>query len=336
MDSNTLDILETFHKQGLQDKGMETFADMCLKTLYQDYAVPDTVSYLVHYTSLDALLSMIGIQAHGDPSFPLSSAERPGDVVPTARGGFLRVYDTFYSNDPNEGYFFVNSINQSNRFRKNYKAIWDLFEQRSELPAYLASLVCVKNVEDADDLVFWRTYGRDGTGCALVFPMYCFENISQLYQVRYGESKVKSCINKLRNMFEAYSKIPGAPPIRSIVSSRDINKAISETLSPLVYLHKSKDYSYEKEARIIVPFSDISPDALYCQISPPADFPPRWRHFAQLPGLELSKLLLSNSSVILGPTVDSPENIKFVLQQILDRFRPLGPKVKISKISYRT
>ena len=41
--------LEFFLQQGLQDKGVEKFADMCLSPLYQDYAIPDTVSYLVLY-----------------------------------------------------------------------------------------------------------------------------------------------------------------------------------------------------------------------------------------------------------------------------------------------
>ena len=316
--------------QGLQDKAAETFAALCLDEVHQDYTIPDTVAYLVHYTTLDALLSMLGISS--DHAFPFRTPEPTG----TSSGGFLRVYDTFYSNDPNEGYFFVNSVKQSNRFRRTYKAVWQLFEQRSELPAYSASLVCAKSLEKADDLVFWRTYGRDGTGCALAFPIASFAGTKTLFRVQYGPRAVKSRLTKLHDMFDGYSRVSGVHDIKSMASSRDINKTLSNALSPLVYLHKSKDYSYEKEARIVIPFSDIDRDAVYCQIPSTTNAPRGWRHFAELPELSIAKLLVSNSVIILGPTVDAPDNIKFVLQQRLDQFAPHGPKVTTSRIAYRS
>lgn len=327
-------IMESFLQQGLQDKGVETFADMCLRSLYQDYAIPDTVSYLVHYTTLDALLSMLGVNAENNRPFALSRATDQDNPNNNATGGFLRLYDTFYANDPNEGNFFVNSVEQSNPFRRLHKEIWDLFEHRSKLPAYLGSLVCVDNLKEVDDLVFWRTYGRDGSGCALAFPISCFDGLNRLFRVLYGQQAVTSCLEKLNQICEEYSTISEVPHIKDMASR--INTSIMKGLSPLVYLHKSEDYMYEKEARIIVPFPDIDPDDLYCQISTTTGSPPRWRHFAHLPELRLKRLLVSDSWVMLGPTVHAADNIKFVLQQILDRFAPLGPKVKTSTISYRS
>ena len=332
--------VESLTKSGFQDTAAEVFAEECLAELRRDYTVPPDVEYLVHYTTLDSLLSMLGVPRAADSAFQLSRDLETGNA---SSPGFLRVYDTFYSNDPNEGYFFVNSVEPEDPFRKAYKIIWDLFEQKSEMPAYLASLVCAKRLEDADDLVFWRTYGRNGTGCAVVFPAYSFRELDNLFFVRYGEDKVASCLSNLHKMLDVYSGVVGASSPRSTSSSRDIHarfsKALSplaRALSPLVYLHKSNDYDYEKEARIIVPFSDIKPNALFCQFSTPAVVPPRWRHFAQLPDLSITKLLVSNSTIILGPTVDSPENIKFVLQQLLDQVVPHCAKVKTSRISYRS
>ena len=101
--------------------------------------------------------------------------------------GFLRLYDTFSANDPNEGTFFVTSADPTEGFRQEYPAIWRLLEDRSAAPAYQTSLTQVRKPEEADDLVSWRTYGREGAGCALVFPVERFLGLDNLFRVRYGE-----------------------------------------------------------------------------------------------------------------------------------------------------
>ena len=329
MDEHALHSIRTLHEAGLQDKAITEFAGLCRNTLKDHYVLADGLSHLVHYTSIDTLLSMLNVPINPTEPLRLSgdSSRFKTDLDGT---GFLRIYDTVYSNDPYEGRFFVDSVDGDHPFRNDYNELWDLFEQRSALPAYAASLVCVSDWRKADDLIFWRTYGQDGTGCAIAFPLYCFQGFENLHRVLYGAEPIESCLNKLHELLQQYSQIAGSAHIESLKSSRDIENM----LAPLVYLHKSKAYSYEKEARIIVPFSnDI---VVNYQLSSPDQTERKWRHYADLETLEIRRLLQSNSRIILGPTVYSSENIKFVLQQILDRLFPLGPKVSTSDIVYRS
>ena len=105
-------------------------------------------------------------------------------------------------------------------------------------------------------------------------------------------------------------------------------------LSPLVYLYKSEAYEYEKEARIVIPFADLE-NGLYLQGSSVTRIPIAWRHFAEVPSLQVRELLVSESHIVLGPTVESVANVQFVLERLLRERQLYGPRVEQSTISYR-
>ena len=102
--------------------------------------------------------------------------------------------------------------------------------------------------------MFWRTYGKEGTGCALAFPMTCFEGQSNLFRVRYGKGAVETCLDTLSELLEEYGKIPGAPDFTSMSRIEELPTPLVNVLSPLVYLYKSQAYEYEQEVRIVIPF----------------------------------------------------------------------------------
>ena len=325
--------VKDLHSRGQHGTAVWKFSKMCIEEIYGRYTIPDSISHLVHYTTLEALFSMLGFKnGSGDP-VSLSGNSSAGAESDDSRSGFLRLYDTFYSNDPNEGDFFVNSVEDAHRFRQGYKAIWDLFETRSASPAYMTSLVCVEDLKEVDDLIFWRTYGREGSGCAIVFPIDRFKDERALFKVQYGEDRVLDCLDALGRMLDEYVEIDGAEQVQDSESSVALPQPLSSGLSPLVYLHKSDYYGYEKEARIVMPYSSIA-DGLYLDTSSAAS-PVSWRHFAQLPSLRTQDLLLSPSWITLGPTVESPANAQFVLQRVLHNQGIYGPTVQASSISYR-
>ena len=201
---------------------------MCREALYGKPALPADVSHLVHYTTLGTLNSMLGVIEAADEKCRLATRVRKR--VAEDRDGsveYLRLYDTFSSNDPNEGGFFVNSADDTGSFRRRYNAVWSLFKDRSAAPAYETSLTYVGDAAEADNLVFWRTYGREGTGCALAFPMACFEGQGNLFRVRYGKGEAAACLKTLSDLLDAYSNIPGAPPFQSM-------SRISELPTPFV------------------------------------------------------------------------------------------------------
>ena len=203
------------------------------------------------------------------------------------------------------------------------------------MPAYQTSLTCVRAAAEADNLMFWRTYGKEGTGCALVFPMMCFDGQTvPLFQVRYGGPEVDTCLDTLFALLEEYVTLPGAPDLRTMRKFQELPSPLVDVLSPLVYLYKSCDYKYEQEVRIVVPFPDIT-HGLYLQGSTVTAIPLTWRHFAECPSLLASALFVSGSYIFLGPTVEKPTNVQFVLERLLHAHGLYGPTVKQSTISYR-
>lgn len=334
--SMDLSDLAALHAAGYDTTARSLFADRCTQLVTDRHAVPSDVSHLVHYTTLDALMSMLGAPGTATTDYPLATRGSSG-VGDTrhASMGHLRLYDTFSSNDPNEGAFFVDSAAVHASLRRAYAAVWDLFEHRSAVPAYQTSLTYVRAAAEADNLMFWRTYGKEGTGCALVFPMMCFDGHTvPLFQVRYGGREVDACLDMLFELLEEYVTILGAPDLKKLRKFEELPSPLVDALSPLVYLYKSCDYKYEQEVRIVVPFPDLK-NGLYLQGSSVTAIPLAWRHFAELPSLLASELFVSDSYIFLGPTVETATNVQFVLERLLHAHGLYGPTVKQSTISYR-
>ena len=143
--------LAALHADGHDETAGLLFAQMCREALYGGHGVPPGVLHLVHYTTLETLTSMLGVVATAAEKYPLATrvptggADEHGSSV-----GHLRLYDTFSSNDPNEGGFFINAADALGRFRRRYKA--------RLVPVYgQVGVACVPDVTD----VRW---GRRGSG----------------------------------------------------------------------------------------------------------------------------------------------------------------------------
>ena len=332
-------------EEGRWQAASSLFGQMLRKEIYHKHHIGEDVSHLVHYTTLDALISMLGVSAVDGEAYILAdtkgqaahqtehakgeAAEEEEDGA--RRRGYLRLYDTFSANDPNEGTFFVSSADPIGSFQQKYGAVWRLFEARSKSPAYQTSLRQVCKAEAADDLVFWRTYGRDGTGCALVFPAKRLGGLDKLYTVRYGVEDAKDCLGCIEAALDAYNElgVPGEDFAGSGASAQ-LPSSIENVLSPLVHLYKSKHYAYEREARVVVPFSDLEKGAFLQKGAGGL------RHFAQLPELKIEKLLGSPSEIVYGPSVDVSPNLEFVLEKLIRQRGFDAPKPRRSDISYRS
>ena len=164
--------------------------------------------------------------------------------------------------------------------------------------------------------------------------MVCFEGQDNLFLVRYGKGAAVACLDTLSALLEAYGQIPGAPDFPGMRRISELPKPLVTVLSPLVYLYKSKDYAYEKEVRIVIPFSRLGERVVSSRLI--GSWETGWvealRRGAEPAG---TGVVVSESRIFLGPTVESAANVQFVLERLLLERQLYGPKVKQSTISYR-
>ena len=103
--------------------------------------------YIVHYCSLDTLKKL-------------------------ATGEGFRLYNVDYMNDHEEGKTFFDLINESN-FKVNEIFFRGKETEKSVSPAYIGSFVKIEKGGEAENLFFWKTYGKqegvESSGACLVF-----------------------------------------------------------------------------------------------------------------------------------------------------------------------
>lgn len=327
-------MIDQLIAEGVHNSAFRLLSDTVWKLVRRPFALHPDTKLLVHYTSIDVLFSMLSCPLQHDARFTLSSSA-PSEEL-DRDSGFLRMYDTFNSNDPNEGLFFVQSTPRSHPFVLQHSNLWKLLEDRAKLPAYVASFRGVSEVEEVDDLVFWRTYAKEGEGCAIVCPVSFFGPDTPVLQVKYGDESVKSSLDHLSTIFSALSSARSLRQHNLLYTTNAVPKYVSSSLSPIPYVHKAKDYEFEAEVRVVVPFVDLIPRSLFCHRIHDRETGVKLRHFAHLPALKVLNLLRTDSLIMLGPAVQSKTNLSFVLQRRLINIGLVGTKICTSKIDYRS
>ena len=308
----------------------DTVADLVLRC----YAIETNIRFVVHYTSIDALLSILSCPIQHDSYFPLTNNRSLEEL--DSHSAFLRIYDSYNFNDPNEGRFFINAAPPNHPLKTKHPNLWQLLLSRSERPAYISSFSGVPKVEEADNLIFWRTYGNEGKGCAIVFPVSFFGNDTPVYQVEYGRGSVKSVLDNLSNVFDSLETAKSLLKHSLLPASSSIPGYVSSSLSPIPFLHKEDPYKFENEVRVVVPFNELPQRSLFCHCIHDSKFGLKLRHFANMPALHINNIFRTESEILLGPAVSSTPNLIFVLKQRLQSFNLSGTKIHASKIDYQT
>lgn len=281
-------------------------------------------SSAIHYTSIGTLVSIL--QHVVNDKECKECAVNENNHANSGTSDSLRAYDSVHFNDPDEGKFFTRY------FPKQHERL--LEDEQSH--AYIASFVLPQCDRDmADDLVFWRTYGKDGEGCSLSF----FVEPSCLGKVLYGKDKAKNNIKELEPV------LGGLHTLREFIDSEEMHPYTKRKLSAnlaeinwdslekIRYLYKSEAYEYEKECRFVRTKSDIDTEKVH-----DVCFEYRnnnIRHYYEHEELKVSKLLVSGSKIILGPCVPHSNDVKYCIEALLKSAKLSGPTVKLSKIDYR-
>ena len=266
---------------------------------------------VVHYTSLSALVSI------------LKSAQS------TDNYGYLRMYSSTRSNDPDEGRY-----------------LFQLCQPTVTIPeasyAYLASFIEPDDRSNpepaADNLIFWRTYGQDGRGYSLTVTVAPEE----LRRVQYGREAAADACQKIPDALDNINKIIQC--VRDIDNPHGI--AILDTwqksdlpaqIQAMAYLYKSDAYRYENECRIVRLSKE--PQANNSQIEfighPLRGTTTRYLEIPALSTDPNNGMFRSGSVITLGPLVPNPIHTKQDIVELLHRAKLYGPQVRLSEINYK-
>ena len=287
--------------------------DLCLQ-IEERHKVHETKNeknnLFIHYTNIAALVSML---------------------QDTSKGGaqsWLRLYDSVHFNDPNEGTYFSDNLN----LPKKYEWLGKMEVSH----AYIASFIIPNDKEDlSDNLVFWRTYGQEGTGCSLSLTV----PRSRLQKVLYGPSKVKPATKALRVGLDSLDPLVRIRKQSLREVKKELARIVWESLEKFRYLYKSEAYKYENECRLVVAEkSNIlgsDKNKICFEDRGENKSPAHIRHYYKPPDFEIKKLLGTGSSITLGPCVPHPYNVQYYLKTLMRRANLEEPEIKISKIPYR-
>ena len=285
----------------------------------------------VHYTSLDAVIAML-------------KAVRDGE-------GYLHMYSASGFNDPNEGRLFTSVAKEKSQ---SLAPCLPEDQDADRNPAFVASFIRVEQSnggqsqtdDPADDLLFWRLYGREGTGCSLQLSLAAASE--EIREVTYGEiattKSIASIDNAVAAVFHVADRIvniatddghlkENAPDFSNIISEQ-----IKAELKKVRYLYKDFTYRFEKECRLVETPESVADKGIRAEFDYSGIQGTKVvKKYIAHPSLKLTADMLdSKSQITLGPLVPNPVHTKEYIERLLQEAEFYGPHVQISSIPYRT
>lgn len=260
--------------------------------------------FVIHYTSIGALVSILQ------------------NAAKNKQNASLRLYDSVHFNDPDEENYFYHHLNLPKKY--------DWLDEKKETHAYMASFIIPDTARGmSDDLIFWRTYGKDGEGCSLKFQV----PKGQLRKVLYGVGKVKATGKKLRPILDSIMPLI---QIKHEEIRTQILEAVHKSLGKIRYLYKSEAYRYERECRFVIPELDTKKDKIVFEENQQSDSSASPRHYYECDALKVEKILVTDSMITLGPCVSNVYNVIYYIERLLREADLLsGRIIRASTINYR-
>ena len=265
--------------------------------------------FIIHYTSISALVSMLQNASRSD------------------KKSSLRLYDSVHSNDPGEGNYLTRDLLQG------YKWLGKTDVRHAYIASFIFPNSATEKDDMSDDLVFWRTYGQEGEGCSLSL----YAPLSRLLKVSYGPSSknAEHTVEKLRSVLDLLDPLKINNPLISESIQEKLAETVCRPLERIRYLYKSNAYKHEKECRFVLLESDIDKDKICFEYQNRNNSLACIRHYFKHEALQIENLLRSGSSITLGPCVPYRDNVHDCIQTLNDRVDGLSTEIKFSKIPYR-
>ena len=296
---------------GVLAPGVQHLLSEALREVDQIHSVDGLRSNLViHYTGVDTIVAM------------LSRAANRQDA-------FLRLNASSTFNDPGEGEFFSRQLAIPN------KHCWVKEKEGDTSHAYVVSFIIPDDKTDlSDDLVFWRTYGREGEGCSLVLSV----PPEKLRKVRYGVQHTKKARAILLPFLDDLLPLVNiqVDSLRPSIRAR-LSEAVWRALAEIKYLYKSAAYRFERECRVVVPeFKVRREDISFVPVERDGGLL-GMKHYIEDQDLSVKQILATDSRIVLGPCVDRSYDLRFYLETLkkLGGWPGRDPRITKSRITYR-
>lgn len=309
----------------------------CCQQIQRSHALPEgkrDTEEVVHYTSLANLYRMIRSQIRWN-----RESSSGDDNCPPS----FRLYDSVHLNDPTEGTYIVHGLPDTYRWLTEFEVHH----------GYIASFIRCGEDDPHDDelhqddlggddprnkLVFWRTYGGDGTGCSITL----FVPRQKLYKVLYEPQERDQALGQLRPILDTLvepllteSQILPREAEEEIL--RLLAKFIWAGLGSIRYLYKNPSYRFERECRAVQLSSDITAAGGAARIHHtfvPDSAQGQLRHYYCDEDLPLTKLFDSSTEITIGPSMPQKRDVARSITTLLRRGKLYGT-VKFSEIPYR-
>ena len=162
---------------------------------------------------------------------------------------------------------------------------------------------------------------------------YCQKKSDNL-AIRY--IKVKRAERKIIPILDIVEPLIASSGLRKNEIGENLAEIVWRSLAEIRYLYKSEAYDYERECRFVIPESSIDDtNEIHFERHDRKENASIIRHYCEDESLKICKLLVTDSSITLGPRVSNADNIRYYLETLLKRQELFGTKIKVSKILYR-
>lgn len=279
---------------------------------------------LAHYTTLEALVSML-----------------------QADNGGLRLSDSSTMNDPTEG-----RATRDGRFIKHLledEFDDDSWPSRRYSDAHVCCFVGVQrdadvDVDPGDDLLFWRLYGAECRGLSITLAPHVSADLLasvSIQQVVYSDNPplradLQAIVSLLQDLDELRSQAVEANLWEELYPNV---LPACDVLMAYRFLHKHPHYSMEREYRAIafVTNDDAPEDQSFSAEGHHVQYH-RIRRYVQIPELGCDALFTTGSQITIGSNVVEPDSVQDSLNGLLSKNLGLAPNVvsvRVSRTRYR-
>lgn len=278
--------------------------------------------YLAHYTSLQAIVSML-----------------------QAADGGLRLSDSSTMNDPEEGRATVEGRTILNLLDDEWgKESW-LWQR------YSAANVCCfvgidrtseTTIDAGDDLLFWRLYGNDCRGVSITIPSHVSKKLvsdSIVDRVAYADSPAMDIeVAKFASLLKDVNDLR----VRAQNAGKwsEISSSILPTCDKLFkqrFLRKRSHYRMEREYRAVAFISEDDAEDTRYSLRGEHVQGGLVRKYVQIRELSCDAILSTGSRITIGSNVLEHDDAKEAIERLLpsSTVSPAAVSLGVSKIPYR-